>query len=137
MPPDHHSSVDHHPQCQINPTEQLWDWDFIASQLPPRTRTLVQSSNLPARAFYRLVAGAAIRERSLSQQVQAILLDAIDKWWVSDWQKDINFKATQLGVPPDQLFVELILSKLPNSTVELPDSSNTIGDSECSPTLPE
>ena len=114
-----------------NDSEITWDWSYIASNLPPRKRTLVQSGSLPARAFFRLVAGAAIRERSLSQQVQAILLDAISKWWESDWKKDIEFKATQLGIPPDQLFVDLVKSRLSDSTpIEM-------GDGECLPTEQE
>jgi hypothetical protein len=103
-----------------------WDWAYIASNLAPRERTLVQSGNLPERAFYKLVASSAVRKRSLSQQTQALLLVAIDQYWEQHWKKDIEFRAAQLGIPADQLFVQLINGKL-ESSVE----NTATEDTEC------
>lgn len=84
-----------------------------------------------------LVAGAAIRKRSLSQQVQAILIDSTAKWWESAWKEDIEFKAAQMGISPEQLFLQLIKEKLPEAINESTTITSTTEDSSCLLTEPE
>jgi len=128
-----------------NELSKEWNWKYVASNLTPRKQTCFQSANMPEKEFFMLVAGAAIRRRSLSQQVQAILLDSTVKWWEAAWKEDIEFKAAQMGISPEQLFLQLIKEKLPEAVnesfeISLQQTIDTIlstEDNSCSPIEPE
>lgn len=105
--------------------ESGWDWKFIGGSLAVPKRTTIQTGSLPIREYYKLIVGASVRQRSLAAQSQAVLLDGVNEWWGA-WAGNLEFEAAQLGISPEQLFVNIVREGTPkgslgNSSVVLPD----------------
>lgn len=79
---------------------------FPTSLPLPEKKARVQCGKLDAITYYWLVVGAKLRERSLSSQIQSLLTAQVARWQ-PEWLSLLEYKATQAGITPEEMFVRL------------------------------
>lgn len=83
------------------------DWEDIASKLPNKEDTRVQTAKMASMDYWLLKAAASAKKRGLAADA-ASLLSASVRRLKDEWCEIIAFQAAQEGISFEEMFVKLV-----------------------------